>query len=58
MSKKENNYIKDVVDTAASAANHLTSSELLGQNKELVIVHNNEKYRLRITSNNKLILTK
>ncbi|MFK7864591.1 MAG: hemin uptake protein HemP [Pseudohongiellaceae bacterium] len=36
----------------------VTSEELIGNAKELTIVHNNEKYVIRITSNNKLILTK
>jgi hemin uptake protein HemP len=35
-----------------------TSRELLGEVKELLIIHAGEEYRLRITSNNKLILTK
>lgn len=35
-----------------------TSSEaLLGSNRELVIVHNGREYRLRLTQNDKLILT-
>lgn len=31
---------------------------LLTTNREVVILHEGERYRLRITSNNKLILTK
>ncbi len=31
---------------------------LLGENREAVLVHNGEAYRLRVTANNKLILTK
>lgn len=34
------------------------SNELFGTQNEIVIEHNNEEYRLRITSNDKLILTK
>ncbi|MDP2904166.1 MAG: hemin uptake protein HemP [Methylovulum sp.] len=34
------------------------SDELFGIQNEIVIEHNNEEYRLRITSNDKLILTK
>jgi len=30
---------------------------LLGANRELVIVHNGREYRLRLTQNDKLILT-
>jgi hemin uptake protein HemP len=33
-------------------------SELLGKAREAVLVHGGEEYRLRITSNGKLILTK
>ncbi|MGR9087205.1 MAG: hemin uptake protein HemP [Gammaproteobacteria bacterium] len=36
----------------------LSSRALFGDRNEVVIVHNNEDYRLRITSNGKLILTK
>ena len=36
----------------------LTSKELLGERRELIILHEGELYRLRITKNNKLILTK
>jgi hemin uptake protein HemP len=33
-------------------------SELVGEGKETTIIHAGERYRLRITSKNKLILTK
>lgn len=36
----------------------ITSEELLRNTRELIIVHAGKEYRLRITSNNKLILTK
>jgi len=35
----------------------ISSEELLGESKELVIVHNGREYRLRQTQNGKLILT-
>ena len=35
----------------------ISSSTLLGPNKELVILHNGRAYRLRLTRNGKLILT-
>ena len=35
----------------------VSSSELLGAASELVIVHGQREYRLRVTSNGKLILT-
>lgn len=36
----------------------LDTRELLGKRREATIVHAGERYRLRVTSNNKLILTK
>ncbi len=38
--------------------NVITSAELFGTLHEILIMHAGEQYRLRITSNNKLILTK
>lgn len=38
-------------------AERIASQELLAPGKELVIVHNQREYKLRITSNGKLILT-
>jgi hemin uptake protein HemP len=37
--------------------NRVASAALLGESKELVIVHNGREYRLRLTQNGKLILT-
>lgn len=36
----------------------VASGALLGEARELVILHNGDAYRLRITRNDKLILTK
>jgi hemin uptake protein HemP len=36
----------------------ITSAELMGGSKELIILHAEGEYLLRITSNGKLILTK
>lgn len=36
----------------------ITSAQLLGPKGALVIIHNEERYTLRITANRKLILTK
>jgi hemin uptake protein HemP len=36
----------------------LTSDELFGARREILIEHGGNEYRLRITSNDKLILTK
>lgn len=38
--------------------NKIESRELFLDMRELTIVHNNEEYKLRITGNSKLILTK
>ncbi len=32
--------------------------DLMGDDREIIIIHQGEEYRLRLTSNNKLILTK
>jgi len=40
------------------ALGEISSATLTGETKELVIIHNNQRYMLRITANNKLILTK
>jgi len=50
-----NQNIKRTIEIANNA---IQSALLLGQQKELVIEHNDEFYRLRITGNGKLILTK
>jgi hemin uptake protein HemP len=39
-------------------AKSITSAELFGTLREIVILHAGEEYKLRITSNGKLILTK
>jgi hemin uptake protein HemP len=38
--------------------NTLLSSELFQQSRELKIIHDREEYKLRLTGNGKLILTK
>ena len=40
------------------APRQVRASQLLGRTKALIILHNDARYTLRITSNNKLILTK
>ncbi len=40
------------------AKRSITSAELIGDQQEIIIFHAGEEYRLRITNNNKLILTK
>lgn len=40
-----------------AAPPRLDSSALFGASRELIIVHNGREYRLRMTQNEKLILT-
>lgn len=41
-----------------ASSGEVSSSNLLGPKGELTIIHNGERYTLRITANRKLILTK
>jgi hemin uptake protein HemP len=45
-------------NATANDRRRLSSSVLFGERSEIVIVHNDEEYRLRITRAGKLILTK
>jgi hemin uptake protein HemP len=45
-------------DPAERPPSRLTSSDLLGERREVEIEHNGEIYRLRLTRAGKLILTK
>ena len=40
-----------------TAPQKVASAVLLGANRELLIIHNGREYRLRLTQNDKLILT-
>jgi hemin uptake protein HemP len=40
------------------AVPRIDASTLLASSREIILVHNQQEYRLRITSNDKLILTK
>ena len=44
--------------TVAVTGNEINSRDLFCSDRELVIVHGGDRYRLRLTSQNKLILTK
>jgi len=44
-------------ETLANTPRRVESDALLGDAKELLIVHNGREYRLRMTQNGKLILT-
>jgi len=46
------------VSAAAGNKMRIESAELFDGKSEVVIVHQNEEYNLRITKNGKLILTK
>lgn len=46
------------LESTVSAAPRWTSTELLAGQRESVIEHNGEEYRLRLTGQGKLILTK
>lgn len=55
---KMNTETKPRVSEPQNAApRRVASTTLLGPNRELVIVHNGREYRLRLTQNDKLILT-
>jgi hemin uptake protein HemP len=43
---------------SAGDVRRIEIGQLLGASREAVLLHNGEAYRLRITTNNKLILTK
>lgn len=48
----------DQLDRAAATPRIVTSGELMAGRSEVVIDHNGVQYRLRITRQDKLILTK
>lgn len=48
----------DAVKPLLMRGNRLDSRELFAAEREIIIVHGEEHYRLRLTSQNKLILTK
>lgn len=56
--KKEASDRLDHRTASELRSEELRSEELLGRRNEVGIRHNGERYTLRITANNKLILTK
>jgi hemin uptake protein HemP len=44
--------------SVAVSGNRLNSRELFATEREIIIAHGEDNYRLRLTSQNKLILTK
>ena len=47
----------EVSERSEMPPKRIPSEALLGASRELVIVHNGREYRLRLTQNDKLILT-
>lgn len=47
-----------VTRSVAVTGNEINSRDLFCSDRELVIAHGGDRYRLRLTSQNKLILTK
>ncbi len=45
-------------DSRGGSLREVAVESILGPHREAVLVHNGARYRLRITSNDKLILTK
>lgn len=48
----------DVTSASARREREINAADLLGAHNEIILKHDEQRYRLRITSNNKLILTK
>ena len=46
-----------VFPSVHSDAKRISSEALFGEQREVVILHNGREYRLRLTQNDKLILT-
>lgn len=57
-SRNVDNRLTNQQSTQQFVGNDLTSENLLGGKSEVVIRHQNESYVLRLTKQNKLILTK
>ncbi|NEU99574.1 hemin uptake protein HemP [Bradyrhizobium uaiense] len=55
---KQADSASDAAKTLIMRGNRLDSRDLFSTERELIIVHGEEHYRLRLTSQNKLILTK
>ncbi|MEX2450442.1 MAG: hemin uptake protein HemP [Rhodospirillales bacterium] len=51
-------YSENVPAAQPAAVPSIKSEALLGGTKEIFIIHGKEQYRLRLTANGKLILTK
>jgi hemin uptake protein HemP len=58
MEKDDTELARERPSDAPRSPREIHIGELLGETKEAMIIHAGERYRLRITANNKLILTK
>lgn len=56
--KDRETTISTATRTLTARGNTLDSKELFTDGREIIIMHGAENYRLRLTSQNKLILTK
>lgn len=57
MTNNKSSY-SSTVELLNNKENRINSDVLMSGQKELTIVHNQEEYKLRLTGNGKLILTK
>jgi len=58
MTPMEHAQKPDPMSSRGPGIPRIEASTLLASNREIILVHNQQEYRLRITSNDKLILTK
>ena len=62
MSQRESLALNTLPDAGVRVVpvigNTVSTATLLAERSVLTLIHNNQAYQLRITSNNKLILTK
>jgi len=54
----DSTHKSEPVTGRGAAIPRIDASTLLAASREIILVHNQQEYRLRITSNDKLILTK
>jgi hemin uptake protein HemP len=57
MQNRKTQPVEKLVAGAMQAPRHVNASTLFGSARELLIAHNGREYRLRITAQQKLILT-
>jgi len=57
VSQAEGGIAADTGSQRCAVAGRISSANLLGTQRELIILHRGREYRLRVTQNDKLILT-